>query len=142
MAFREKIAWLTLGTMLVTYTVYFSLLVAAAGDGEPPVLRMLGLFAGVTIVQVAFIIAATAIFAIRARKEAEAKPDERDRAIARRGASVAYTVLMIGMIVVGVVMPFSEPSWKIINTALLALVLSEAVRYTLIIISYRRGWHG
>lgn len=142
MAYREKIAWLTLGTMLVAYTIYFSLLTDLAGAGEPPMADMLTLFAAVTVTQAAIVVGATVAIAVRQRRDAQAKPDERDRSIARRGAAAAYYTLMVGMIVVGVVMPFSEPSWKIINTALLALVLSEAVRYVLIILSYRRGWHG
>ena len=34
MAFREKIAWLTLGTMLAAYTVYFTIVGPTAGFGE------------------------------------------------------------------------------------------------------------
>src|SRR3546814_14062614 len=91
----------------------------------------------------AFVVAiVSAVLAIRGRREAQAKPDERDRAIARRGASAAYFVLMVGMILVGVVMPFGDPRWKITNAALLALVIAEATRYILVIVSYRRGWHG
>lgn len=142
MAFREKIAWVTLATMAVAYGVYFSMLASAARAGPPPVVNMLVLFAGVTIAQVIAIAIIMAVLAIRTHREANAPADERDRAIARRGASVAYFVLIVGMILVGVVMPFSEPSWKIINAALLALVLAEATRYILVILSYRRGWHG
>jgi hypothetical protein len=142
MAFREKIAWLTLGAMLVAYGVYFSLLAMAAQGGEPPLLRMLGLFAAVTVGQVVFVIIASVVLATQSRGEAQAPPDERDRAIARRGTSVAYFVLMVGMILVGVVMPFGAPGWKIINAALFALVVAESVRYGLVVISYRRGWHG
>ncbi len=145
MAFREKIAWVTLGSMLVAYTVYFTLLATVfdpTAPERPQTVQMLLLFGGVTIAQVIVVIVATSVLAIRAHREAQAKPDERDRAIAQRGASVAYFVLMVGMILVGVVMPFSEPSWKIINAALLSLVIAEATRYVLIIASYRRGWHG
>jgi hypothetical protein len=39
-------------------------------------------------------------------------------------------------------MPFSTSGWHIINAALLALVASEIVRYGVIVVSYRRGWHG
>jgi len=103
---------------------------------------MLVLFGGVTIVQAIVVAIVSAVLGIQARREAQAKPDERDRAIARRGASVAYFVLMVGMILVGVVMPFGDPRWKITNAALLSLVIAEAVRYILVILSYRRGWHG
>ena len=46
------------------------------------------------------------------------------------------------MILVGVVMPFTEPAWKVVNAALLAIVIAEAVSLVLVINSYRRGWHG
>ncbi|RIA47142.1 hypothetical protein DFR49_1711 [Hephaestia caeni] len=145
MAFREKLAWVTLGSMLIAYSIYFWLLATrfdlSRPDG-PPTVAMLALFGMVTVAQVIVIAIATSILAIRAQKDANAKADERDRAIARRATGVAYVVLMVGMIVVGVVMPFSEPRWKIANAALLALVLAEAIRYVLVIVSYRRGWHG
>ena len=82
------------------------------------------------------------VIAVMARKEAGAPADERDRAITRRGTTVGYYVLIVGMILVGVVMPFTEPAWKIVNTALLAIVIAEAVCQIVVLVSYRRGWHG
>jgi hypothetical protein len=145
MAFREKTAWVTLVSMLLAYGVYFWLLFTTFGPAGPSTsqtLQMLLLFGGVTSVQAVIVIIVSIVLALRARSEAQAGPDERDRAIARRGASAGYFVLLVGMILVGVVMPFSDPRWKITNTALLALVAAEATRYILVIISYRRGWHG
>ena len=145
MAFKEKLAWVTLGSMLIAYSIYFSLLALyfdPSLPAGPRTLQMLMLFGGVTIAQAVVVAIVSAVLGVQARREAQAKPDERDRAIARRGASVAYFVLMVGMILVGVVMPFGDPRWKIINAALLSLVIAEAVRYILIIVSYRRGWHG
>jgi Na+-translocating ferredoxin:NAD+ oxidoreductase RnfD subunit len=55
---------------------------------------------------------------------------------------IGYYVLLVGMLVVGVAMPFTEPAWKIVNAALLAVVLAEVVRDGVILLSYRRGWHG
>lgn len=143
MAFREKTAWLTLLCMGVAYGVYFGWVGQALAQGATPhPLAMLAWFALVTGVQVLAIILGSIALALHARREAQARADERDRAIARRGASIGYYVLMTGTILVGVVMPFSEPGWKIINAALLALVLAETVRYATIVASYRRGWHG
>lgn len=142
MAFKEKLAWVTLGSMLIAYGAYFTKLTSAARAGPPPMMNMLIWFAGITIAQVIAIAIVTAVLAILAQREANAPADERDRAIARRAGNSAYYVLMVGVILVGVVMPFSEPAWKIINAALLSLVVAEAVRYILIILSYRRGWHG
>ena len=80
------------------------------------------------------IVGAIAI-AVTAVKEAEARSDERDRAIARRGATIGYYVLIAGMILVGVVMPFSEPPWKIVNTALLTIVLAETAHQAVVLLS-------
>lgn len=145
MAYREKIAWLTLIAMTVAYTLYFSLLLSWVGPDSvagPPVLQGLMLFGAITLVQAAVVAAGSAVLTLRARGRGEAKPDERDRAIERRGATAGYYVLIAAMILVGVIMPFSDPRWKITNAALLAIVVAEAVRLVLVIHGYRRGWHG
>lgn len=142
MAYREKLAWLTLGMMVTAYAIYFSWLAFAMRDGEPTLLGMLLPFGIIAGTQGIIVGIASAVLGIRARRAGEGTKDERDRAIARRGASAGYYALMAGMILVGVVMPFSEPAWKIVNTALLAIVVAEAISLVLIILSYRRGWHG
>mgnify|MGYP003584163563 CR=1 FL=1 len=142
MAYREKLAWLTLGAMLVAYGIYFTWLGLALRQGEPSLLGILLPFGIIAGTQGIVVLIASAILSARARREGQAPADERDRAIARRGASVAYYVLLVGMILVGVVMPFTEPAWKVVNAALLAIVTAEAVSLILIILSYRRGWHG
>lgn len=142
MAFREKMAWLTLATMLVAYGLYFGVIGPAAGFGEARLVDILWSFGLVAAGHaVAMIVGAVAI-AVTARKEASAPADERDRAIARRGATIGYYVLILGMILVGVVMPFSAPPWQIVNTALLAIVLAEVTHQAVVLLSYRRGWHG
>jgi hypothetical protein len=54
--------------------------------------------------------------------------DERDRAIDGRATRAAYFIMLTGMIVVGMVMPFSRSGWQIANTVLLFIVLGEALR--------------
>lgn len=138
MAWREKQAWLALSVMVVAYGAYFSLVTAS----EQSMLEMLLLFGGVAIAQAVVMIVGSTLLAVQAGKEARAKADERDRAIDRRGTRIAYFVLLTGMIVVGVIMPFSKQGWQITNAALLALVAAEIVRYGVVVASYRRGWHG
>ncbi len=138
MAWREKTAWLTLGAMLCAYGIYFTLV--ATSDWSK--WGMLTLFGVITSIQAIFVIVASIAMAWMAGKDARTPADERDKSIARRGANIAYYVLMAGMIVVGVVMPFNNQGWRLTNAALLALVLAEAVRQTVIVVSYRRGWHG
>ena len=50
--------------------------------------------------------------------------------------------MMVGMILVGVVMPFTDTGVTIANTALFAIVIAEAVHSAVVLLSYRRGWHG
>jgi hypothetical protein len=142
MAFREKMAWLTLTTMLVAYGIYFTIVGPAVGFGEARMLDIIWSFGLVAVAHAIATIAGAIAIAVTATKEAQARADERDRAIARRGATIGYYVLIVGMIVVGVIMPFSEPPWKIVNTALLAIVIAEVSHQAVVLLSYRRGWHG
>jgi MFS family permease len=126
--------------MVIAYGVYFTFINGASLS----TLSMLELFGAVTVLQAIAVAIATAVLAALSSDEARAKPDERDRAVAQRGASIAYFVLMVGVITVGVVMPFHNSGWRLTNAALFALVLAETVRYLTVVVSYRRGWgwHG
>jgi hypothetical protein len=55
---------------------------------------------------------------------------------------VAHVVLIIGMMLVGVVMPFASSGWTLINAAIGAIVVAEVTHYGLAVWSYRRGSHG
>lgn len=142
MAYREKHAWLTLGLMLLAYGVYFGLVGPAVGFGRQGLIDVIRGFGAVAAGHAVLMILGVVILALSSGREARAKPDERDRAIHRRGATAAYVVLLVGMIWVGVVLPFGEQRWVIVNVALGAIVLAEAVRYGVILLGYRRGWGG
>jgi hypothetical protein len=140
MAYRERTAWLTLVCMALAYTVYFSLV--ALRPTAMTLFDILWTFGTVSATQAVVVIVGSIALALNAGPAANRDADERDKAIARRGASAAYYVLMVGMILVGVVMPFGDPAPKTVNTALLALVVAEGVRLVIMVASYRRGWHG
>jgi uncharacterized membrane protein len=76
--------------------------------------------------------------ALRRPQEARTPPDERDRAISTRSITAAYYVLIVGMIIVGCVMPFSSGGWRIINAAVFMIVLAELVHYGATVFSYRQ----
>jgi hypothetical protein len=139
MAYREKTSWLTLACMAVAYSIYFPLM--ALREVPPTLFDILWSFGTIAGIQAVAVILGSIFLATRAGA-AGRRADERDKAIARRGASAGYYTLMAGTILVGVVMPFSEPAPKIVNTALLAIVIAEAVNHILVLLSYRRGWHG
>jgi cytochrome b561 len=141
MAFQERIEWLTLLAMTIAYGIYFSLV--AAYPAGPSLMETLWLFAKVSLVHVAVVSICSLFLAITNAKEAQARGDERDRAISRRGASIAYYVLLTGVIIVGVVMPFENPpAAKMVNATLLVLVIAESIRHVVMLISYRKGWNG
>lgn len=142
MAFREKTAWLTLASMVVAYTIYFAMIGRVAEHGSPHLLDIIWVFGPIAAAQAVVVIIGSIALAVQAGGEARAPADERDRAIARRAANIAYYVLLVGMILVGVVMPFTDTPFKTVNAALLAIVLAEGIRNAIVLLSYRRGWHG
>jgi heme A synthase len=141
MNFREKTAWLNVIAMVAAYTVYFGLLLSGHPAGRE-VFPMLWLFGSIAIAHAVTVIIGTVILSAQAPKSERARADERDRAIRRRGATMAYYVLLVGMMVVGVYMPFVERGVPLANMGLLAIVIAELVNSVIVLVSYRRGWHG
>ena len=142
MAFREKLAWSSLVAMIVAYGAYFVLAAPLIARGDATLPAFAWLIGGVLAAQCLVEIVARIAVAIHAGREALAAADERDRAIARRGAAHAYFLLVIGMLLVGCALPFVEAGPLLLNAALFALFVAEATRYGTIVHSYRRGWHG
>jgi hypothetical protein len=142
MTFREKMLWGSLAATIAIWGWYFWGFVSALKGPTFDAGAEVGsfIFAIVALIVVQIVVAV--VLAISSPAEASAPADERDRAIARRSATKAYYLLMAGMIMVGIVMPFSYRGWSITNAALLALVIADMVRYGAIIVDYRRGWHG
>ena len=141
MTYKEKASWLMLAAMVLAYSLYFGLIIAGHPAGKS-LFAMLWLFGTIAATQAVVVIIGCIWLAIEARKLPRARIDERDRAIAARGTAISYYVLLTAMIVVGVVMPFTEPAIKIVNTALFGIVLAELVGLIVVVTSYRRGWHG
>lgn len=141
LTYREKTAWLNLGCMLVAYSLYFGLVIAGHPAGRET-FPMLWLFGSIAATQAIVVIAGTVALTLATPRADRQRPDERDRAISRRGRAAAYYVMLVGMIVVGVVMPFTDSGVTIANAALFAIVLAETVHNAVVLLSYRRGWHG
>ena len=139
MGYREKIAWLAIAGMVIGYGPFFAELQREAATGGPAMGRFLILFAIASAVRVAIEIGGRIVVMVRLGRE-EREPDERDHAIAARSSSFAYVVLLTGMIVVGVFMPFSSHGIAIVTAALFAIVAAELIRYLAIVLSYRLGW--
>jgi uncharacterized membrane protein len=141
MNYREKTAWLNVIAMTAAYILYFGLLLSGHPAGRE-VLPMLWLFGSIAVAHAVIVIVGTLILSVQAPKSERARADERDRAIRRRGAATGYYVLLVGMILVGVYMPFVKSGVPLANCGLLAIVLAELANSVVVLISYRRGWHG
>jgi hypothetical protein len=139
MPYREKSAWLYLIAMTVTYGPYFTLVSIGFLPSRPlPDLRQLALFGATTIIQLIILGAGHLILMSASSKEDRTPPDERDLAITRRSTTSAYNLLLGGMILVGVIMPFTSGGWAIVHAALFMIIAAEILRYTVMVFSYRR----
>lgn len=138
MPYREKTAWLSVVTMLITFGPYFvfAALQSPEGDAVPNV-GQLAIFALTAVVQVIILGAGHLVLRRGSPDDARTPPDERDREIIRRSISYAYYVLIVGMILVGCVMPFNSDGWAIINAALFMIIAAEIVHYGAIVAGYR-----
>ncbi len=143
MAYREKLAWLELVGMVIAYGGYFiGVGMVDPAPGRLETLTYVALFGAATVVRLLILGSGWLTLRTQMGAEARAKPDERDRSIARRGAAVGYYVLLGLMLWVGVMLPLTDTGWAVANSALAAIIIAEIVRDAVIVASYRRGWHG
>ena len=135
----ESRAWLQLWAMGLPYAVYFTLQVARPEWFDRlSLVERLACFGATALTHLAITAVGWLVLKRREREE-HLLSDERDRAIETRATLSAYYLLIAGVILVGVIMPFYDHGWKIVNTALLAIVLAEMLRHMLIALAYRRA---
>ena len=139
MPYREKIAWLSLSALMVTYGPYFTLISMGVIPARPmPDFRQLAIFGATTTVQLIILGTGRLILKLVSSQEDRTPPDERDLAITRLSMVSAYNLLLGGMILVGVIMPFTNRGWDIVHTALFMIVAAEVLRFSVMVVSYRR----
>ena len=131
----ESRAWLSLLGMCPAYLTYFAVQIAAP-DWPGTTLGRFGFLGTVAIAHAAIYAGGVGVLKLRERGEA-LLADERDRAIDARGTRIAYHVLLAGMVMVGMIMPFGQSGWKVVNTGLLAIVLAETCRNVMVVAGYR-----
>lgn len=136
MSALQKRAWLILWSMCPVYCLYFAVQIMLP-DRFTTMLERIGLLALVASVHAVAYVSGWLV--IKQREVGEPLlEDERDRAIDGRATRTAYFIMLTGLIVVGMVMPFNKAGWELVNAALFFIVLSETVRYALILIGYRQ----
>ncbi len=139
MPYREKIAWLSLFAIAVTYGPYFAWVAMDPAPNAPlPNFRLLTAFAIAAGIQAVIQIVGRLFLRLSSGEDARMPGDERDMIIERRSVGAAYYVLMTGMIVVGCVMPFTSVGWSLVNTAIAMITIAELFHYGIAVVSYRR----
>jgi hypothetical protein len=138
MPYREKVAWLSLLSILVVFIPYFTWTAMHPPGPEIPNLKQMALYALASLSWAAILGIGHLVLRSQSHGEAKLPMDERDIAIDHKARGYAYGVLITGMIVVGGFMPFTNAGWEIANTAFFTIVLAEAVCAACIIRAYRR----
>lgn len=140
MAYREKIAWTSLLSLMLTFGPYLTwVAIEDPATNGLPQLTVLTFFAAAAGGYAVLTGLARFVLRLTSPNEDLRPTDERDRAIEHRSMKTAYWALVIGMIVVGCVMPFTQSGWAIVNAAVAAMVIAEVSRCIAAGISYRRS---
>lgn len=135
MSALERRAWLSLLGMCPGYLVYFTVQIAAPG-WPGTLLGRFGFLAAVACTHAAVYLAGLALSKLAERGQG-LLADERDRTIDARATRSAYFVLLAAAILAGMVLPFINSGWNLVNAALMGIVLAEITRNALIVMGYR-----
>ena len=150
MSFREKAAWISLGSTVVIWGFYFIIVWGGLMDspGEWPVALFVECVVASIVVQGVLM----ALAAWRTPRGDRALGDEREIRIDGRATTVAYAVLTLAVLVVALASPFAigegvggivaasrgEAATVMGQGLLAAIVLAEAVKSALVVILHRR----
>jgi C4-dicarboxylate transporter len=139
MSFAEKNTWLSIAITLISYGIYWWVILGQA-QGMPITEvayagAMLASFGAVIVTSIVSHI----VVAMLSPKEAD-KQDQRDRDINRYGDAIGYYVLSLAILVVLILtMTKVAPFW-IANAIHFACILSSLWSSTVKIVAYRRGF--
>lgn len=139
MTFQEKSRWIALTANLLAWGWYFITL-AGLPAGLPDERGLLGLMVPVIFAIIVMNIVGHVIVAVLKPSEARTSLDEREKAISRRAAAIAYTMLCVGVaMALGATLIYWS-AWFAVNAVMAAFILAECMRYGVEIISFRRGY--
>ena len=139
MAFREKIHWVTLVTMILAFGWYFLAFPWHIAGAPAGLWASAGMLIPVPIGVIVVMTIASAWMAIRAPGEVHMKEDERDRSIHFRGTHYAYYPLVVGVWVNIFALFWGVGQAIQLNLLLATVVLAEIARIGVQLYFYRRG---
>ncbi|MDO9319099.1 MAG: hypothetical protein Q7V56_12960 [Gammaproteobacteria bacterium] len=140
MPFREKKAWATIFALLIVFIPYYILMVQAYHRPDPNIFSLAHLAA---LALTSFVVLELLLVFIARRlspEDAGIPRDEREQLFAFRAARVAYTVLIILLVLITFAMIHTEGrNWGWGMLYLMSIIIAEIVRATMLIVQYRRG---
>ncbi len=135
MSFREKSAWITLVTVLLTFGFYFGAIATRQVHGFQTLFLLLLCVIGLIVLQAVL----SAVAALTTPKDERAVKDERETLIQWRSQSVGYYVLTVMALALFVPVHFGHSAIDMANFALLGVVVATLVVAGVQIVMFRRG---
>lgn len=139
MSFREKSAWITLVTVLAAGSIFFTPLFTGQLSLRNPASLHYSLISLLVLVlgQVVLRLIAWQM----SSRDARATRDERELLVQWRANSLAYYVLLLGLLGVGVLMHLTPLNFvEIIGYLLLAIAVATLASAIALIVMLRRGY--
>ena len=140
MPFREKKAWITLGTLALVSTLFVILMGQAFGDSA---LNIYSAGHLILVALITFVVVEAGLLLLarwQSPEDARMPKDEREYLIDLKAARVAYVALIVLLLLVTLLMLHSHGhilAWGL--HYLLAIVAAEMVRAVAQIVLFRRG---
>lgn len=148
MSFREKSAWACAATIIAVFVPYFVHVFRLFKQQELTAMSILPAFIAAVVIQVALLVTAHIVFAIRAKQEPK---DERDLAIESKSFHNAYFVcgffafFATGWVIMYTIAAGSAAAARVLTPitisqmVLFCFVIAEVTKYLTQAISYRHG---
>lgn len=137
MAFREKVAWISLVTSLIVYAVYFALVVPRLSSGRLGGYEFVPWLSTAVSVIVVCQVGLRTLVAVRDPLGAKQPRDEREHMFALRADRAAFYTLEVGALFAVFALLWRNDAAVITNGVLFAIVLAEAVRSGFQVFDYR-----
>ncbi len=140
MPFREKKAWATILALFVVFLPFYFLMARTYHQPDPDFYSLIHLALAALVIFVVLELLLVFIARRMSPEDASTPLDEREQLFAFRSARAAYITLIALVILVTFFNIHADGgNWGWGMAYLLAIILSEIVRATMLIVQYRRG---
>lgn len=135
-SFEEKSTWITLGSLIAIYGLYFLIAWQMIAAGVTTVIAFVPLFVLVVVLLVVVLVAGHVVAALMGGQD---DADERDRLIEWRAESYSSWLLAVGVLTAIGCMAAQVGQVWVAHLLLGSLVASEILKHVIKLVFYRRG---